>query len=130
MDVDFRELGSRLRGGLRSAAQQTLDYLGELREERDPEETRLEALEAREAHEAALAAANQAIAEQHEARLERREEIIRAFMEDPKLTLSAGQARFQSSRKYLVELRHIARRRVKAGSEPAGSLVPSSQGPV
>lgn len=126
LDVDMGDLENRLDGDRREVARQVTAYLDEW-EGRRREEA---ALEARETRAATLAAVNAALAEQHQARLDRREGIIHAFMEARDLSLSAAQARFQSSRKYLVELRHIARQRLETMRTARGLVVPSSQDPT
>ncbi len=65
-----------------------------------------------------------AVAEQHRARPERREEIIGAFVANPTLTIRAAKERFNASSTYLVDLRQIAKRR---GAAPGDATFPVPQ---
>ncbi|MGI0128612.1 MAG: hypothetical protein ACREEC_00395, partial [Thermoplasmata archaeon] len=122
LDLDMADLESHLDGDRKQVAKQAITYLDEL-EKRRREEAEIEEAEAREAHAAALADVDLAIAEQHRARLDRREEIIRAFLEEPGLTIRAAKERFNASSTYLVDLRQIAKRRQRQ-SGPSTFPVP------
>lgn len=133
LSVDFGALQDRLRGPSfrgdpRSVAEETLAFLDEWEAEQRAEADEA-AAEARHAHAAAIMKLDNAVAEQHEAALERREQIIRAFMEDPNLTNRAACARFRASPKYVVDLREIALRRLAAGSPAPGVSLPASEVP-
>ena len=118
LDLDMADVENHLDGDRREVAQQTIAYLDEL-EQRRREEADLAAAEAREVHATAVAEVDVALAEQHQARLERRERIIRRFLDGASFeTLVAEE---HASRQYLVTLNEIARRR--RGS----AAVPSSQ---
>ncbi len=118
MNLDFQELGSRLRGSIRTVAQQVLDYLQQL-EDRRAEEENVAALEARETHVASVANMELAVAEQHQAMLDRRERIIRRFMEDPSYTSRRAVREEGASSSYVAALREIARLRM-ADARPPG----------
>lgn len=127
MDLDFKELGEHLSGSLTTVAQQVLDYLSALAEQR-ADEAEVAAAEARLAHSEAVAARNLGVAERHAAHEERMESIIGAFMEDPALTIRQAAAQFSSSHSTLVELKATAQRRLRrAGQAP--SLQVTGAGP-
>ncbi len=124
LDVDMADLERHIEGSHKDVARQTLAYLDDFEEHRR-EQAVIDEAHARQNHAAALAAVNQAVAEQHRARLDRRERIIRAFQERPDLTVRAAQAEFNASAKYLVELRTIAVQRNAGGTR---ATLPASQG--
>jgi hypothetical protein len=122
LDVDMKPLTATLNGSLQEMAAQAVEYLDrweELRKEQD-----LELLEAaRERHALSVASTHDAVTEQHAARLQRREEIIQAFVENPDLTNVVAQARFSASPNYLTDLRQIAKvRRAAAAGSPISSI--------
>lgn len=124
LNVDMGDLETHLSGSGRKVAQQMLDYLDALEEDR-AKEGGVAASEARQTHVEAVADVERAVAEQHHARLARREEIIEAFATDPTLTIRAAQARFNSGPAYLVDLRQIAKRRAAASVK---ATLPVTQG--
>ena len=120
LDLDMADVENHLDGDRREVARQTIAYLNEL-EQRRREEADLAGAEAREVHATAVAEVDLAVAEQHRARLERREEIIGAFVANPTLTIRAAQERFNAGPTYLVDLRQIAKRR---GAAPGDATLP------
>jgi hypothetical protein len=96
MDLDFKELGSRLSGSLTAVAQQALDYLSGLAERRAAEADQV-AQEARDAHEAAVTNRNAAMARRDDAFEWRNEEIVRQFVELPETTNVEVRARYRTN---------------------------------
>ena len=127
LDLDMAGLENHLDGDRREVAQQTIAYLDELGKRRK-EETQLAEEEAREVHAAAVAEVDLAVAEQHRARLERRERIIRAFVDRPELTCREAQREFGASPQYVVLLREIAAKRREAASSVQTPSFPVSAG--
>lgn len=116
INVDMADLEKRLAGGHRQVAQSVLAYLDELEATR-AEEAELTEAEARLAHAESVEAMHRGRAERNEAHEDRLEEIVRAFVEDPKLTIRAAAERFHSSHSTLVDLKAVARRRLERATE-------------
>jgi hypothetical protein len=92
IDVDVGDLEKHLSGSGERVARQVLGYLKSPRSGRSLD------------------------AEKRAAKERRDEEIIRAFTEDPKLTIKAAKARFQAGEHRLVRLRHMAMVRKEAAA--------------
>jgi hypothetical protein len=113
LDIDMGDLETHLDGEGKEVAMQMLAYLDELAERR-VEEAGITAAAVSENHAATLRAREQGVAELHAAHEERREAIIRAFMEQPELTTREAQRRFRSSPNYVVDCREAALKRLAA----------------
>jgi hypothetical protein len=126
LDVDMGDLETHLDGEGKEVAKQMLAYL-DASEEARREEKAAALEESRAAYRDALTDLKESFAANHRAKVEREEEIIRAFRERPGLTFAAAQAEFHASPQYLVRLRQRALGRASVADPPA---LPTSAGPA
>jgi hypothetical protein len=114
IDVNMGDLENHVDGDRKTVARQILSYLDELDTKRR-ESGELGPDEARGRHSASVEEVHRAAAEDHGAKLARREEVIAAILREPNLTARELQARFHVSSRKAVELRKVAE--LRAGKE-------------